>query len=117
MSSYTLEALLWDNSGKSDKIWGYVRAGNNYFNFWGRRSVVDKDGMVAGGKRPSLQFKMHPRRAPLETLERQKSRKGYKSLDVDNADHHVPGFTDFFESALVEARMCGKVRNDDWFDD
>lgn len=115
--SYELKRLLWNNDGSSDKIWGYVQAGNNYFNFWGRRSVVDKDGLTESGKRPSLQFKMHKNHGALETLARKKNDKGYKAVPEERVDSIVPGFTEFFESALVEARMCGKVRSDDWFED
>lgn len=116
--SYTLQKLLWNNEGKSDKIWGWVEAGDNWFCFWGKRQVVDVDGLV-GGKRPSLQFKMYIGKkglSELEKLSRNKQKKGYTNQDITDVDAVVPGFTSFFENALVTARLMGKVRTDDWAD-
>lgn len=113
--AYTLEKLMWNNTGNSDKIWGWVKAGDNLFCFWGKRQVVDSDGLV-GGKRPSLQFKMHQEVYDLENLAIQKRKKGYIIQDIENIDSVVPGFTAFFENALVTARLMGKVRTDDWAD-
>jgi len=114
--SYELETLLWDNSGSSDKIWGWVRSGDNFFCFWGKRQVVDKDGLTENGKRPSLQFKMFKDARDLHKLCDTKTRKNYRYQNTEEVDNVVPGFTDFFESALVMARMLGKVRADDWAD-
>lgn len=111
----TLKCLLWNSEGKHDKIWGWVETpSGNLFCFWGRRQVVDTDGMTPDGKRPSLQFKKHDRVGPLETLRFNKQRKGYKRVPLDDIENTVPGFNEFFDYALTTARMLGKVRTDDW---
>jgi len=119
--AYELRGLYWNCEGNHDKIWGHIKTpSGNLFNFWGRRTVVDKDGLGENGKRPSLQFKKHTYEYELEKLARKKESKGYDKVDVLNIDQVVPGFTEFFDYALVTARMMGKVRTDDldeWADD
>ena len=113
--AYTLECLLWNNEGKHDKIWGWVKTpSGNLFCFWGRRQVVDHDGMTTEGKRPSLSFKKHVKVSDLENVRFSKYRKGYKLVPLDELEGVVPGFTAFFDYALTTARMMGKVRTDDW---
>lgn len=113
--SYELKGLYWNSEGKHDKIWGFVETdGGNIFNFWGKRQVVDAEGMTENGKRPSLQFKKHESLYDLENLAHKKERKGYINVPLSGVDVIVPGFTEFFEYALITARMTGKVRTDDW---
>ncbi len=114
--SYRLRRLLWNyDKGIHDKIWGWVKTPNgNLFCFWGKRCVVDKDGLTPNGKRPSLTFKKHASEYTLELLAYEKEKKGYKEIGITRVDSVVPGFTDFFDYALVTARMLNKVRTDDW---
>ena len=112
--AYELRSLYWNNEGNSDKIWGHIKTpSGNLFNFWGKRQVVDKDGLGTNGKRPSLSFKKHTSEAKLEALGYQKWRKGYAKQDVEKVEELVPGFTEFFDYALVTARMTGTVMSDD----
>jgi hypothetical protein len=115
VADYTLKRLYWNNYAGHDKIWGWVKTPNgNLFCFWGKRSVVDTDGMTPEGKRPSLQFKKHTSEYDLSDLARSKVKKGYREVAQFDVDRWVPGFTAFFDYALVTARMTGKVRTDDW---
>ena len=114
-NAYTLEQLLWNNEGKHDKIWGWVRTpSGNLFCFWGRRQVVDKDGMTTDGKRPSLSFKKHTSLTMLSNVIGKKYNKGYFLVPLTDVEKIVPGFDEFFDYALTTARMMGKVRTDDW---
>jgi len=112
--AYKLESLYWNNEGTSDKIWGHISTpSGNLFNFWGRRQVVDKDGLGTNGKRPSLSFKKHTDEYKLQTLSRSKEQKGYNSVPVEDVEKICEGFTEFFDYALVTARMTGAVKTDD----
>lgn len=113
--SYTLSTLIWNNEGKHDKIWGWVQTpSGNLFCFWGRRQVLDKEGLTPDGKRPSLTFKKHFSVNELLETRRKKLLKGYTLVDLEHIESTVPGFNEFFEYALTTARMLGKVRADDW---
>jgi len=115
IKSCTVKSLLWNNEKNHDKIWGWVETSSgNLFCFWGRRQVIDRDGMTTDGKRPSLSFKKHAKVADLENVQISKYRKGYKIVPVNEVENIVPGFSTFFEYALTTARMMGKVRTDDW---
>lgn len=116
--AYELKALYWFKNGSSDKIWGFVKTpGGNLFNFWGRRQVVDTEGLTEGGKRPSLSFKKHSgfdAEWDLRKLAVSKIMKGYNEVPISEVDTIVPGFSEFFDYALVTARMTGAVKTDDW---
>jgi len=112
--AYKLESLYWNNEGTSDKIWGHISTDSgNLFNFWGKRQVVDKDGLGTNGKRPSLSFKKHTSKSTLIDLGFKKTQKGYKRIAVEDVETICEGFTEFFDYALVTARMTGAVKTDD----
>lgn len=105
MESCILKALLWNKSEGHDKIWGWVETpSGNIFRFWGKRSVKD-NGWVEGEKRPSLFFKQEKNINGLYKLYDHKLKKKYVGVDVNNVDEVVPGFTEYFEQALIGARL------------
>lgn len=81
----------WFKDAKSDKIWGILKSGNAYYNFWGKR-----------GKR--MQFK---RTADINFCH--KASKGYNELSLSQLEAIHPNFREEAESALVFKVMADQV--------
>jgi hypothetical protein len=82
----------WYKDGTSDKIWGILRVGDAYYNFWCRRGA-------------KMQFKAidYPKYG-------HKEKKGYKPINDAQLEAIYPGFFDEAQSNLVFALMADKVR-------
>lgn len=82
----------WYKDGTSDKIWGILRAGDAYYNFWCRRGA-------------KMQFKAidYPKYG-------HKEKKGYRPISDAQLETIYPGFFDEAQSNLVFALMADKVR-------
>ena len=82
----------WYNKDKSDKIWGILKVGSAYYNFWCRR----------GSK---MQFKRTD-----DLAYTHKRRKGYTEISSSTLEDIYPGFFDEAQNNLVFALMADKVR-------
>jgi hypothetical protein len=82
----------WFKEGTSDKIWGILKVGEAYYNFWCRRGA-------------KMQFKK-----TLSLKYYHKADKGYKSITSQKLEEIYPGFFDEAQSNLVFALMADKVR-------
>jgi hypothetical protein len=82
----------WLNEGSSDKIWGILKVGDTYYNFWCRRGA-------------KMQFKAidYPKYG-------HKQKKGYVEITDSRLEEIYPGFFDEAQSNLVFALMADKVR-------
>lgn len=82
----------WFREGDSDKIWGILKVGNSYYNFWCRRGA-------------KMQFKAidYPKYG-------HKEKKGYRPISDSQLEAIYPGFFDEAQSNLVFALMADKVR-------
>jgi hypothetical protein len=82
----------WFKDGNSDKIWGILKVGDTYYNFWCRRGA-------------KMQFKAidYPKYG-------HKQKKGYVEITDSRLEEIYPGFFDEAQSNLVFALMADKVR-------
>lgn len=98
--SYEIIFIGWNYNEikNTDKIWGFVRVGSDYFNFWGRRSK-------------KLTFKYHGDvntsdiKYMLERLAIAKEKKGYKDF-TNNIEKIDENFYKNFEREL----LCTKLK-------
>ena len=82
----------WFKDGTSDKIWGILKVGDAYYNFWCKRGA-------------KMQFKSidYPKYD-------HKRKKGYREISDSQLETIYPGFFDEAQSNLVFALMADKVR-------
>ena len=82
----------WYKDNTSDKIWGILKVGDAYYNFWCRRGA-------------KMQFKAidYPKYG-------HKQKKGYVEITDSRLEQIYPGFFDEAQSNLVFALMADKVR-------
>lgn len=82
----------WFKEGTSDKIWGILKVGSEYYTFWCKRGA-------------KMQFK---RTKDIKYGHKQK--KGYREISDSQLEAIYPGFFDEAQSTLVFALMADKVR-------
>ena len=97
-NGYEIKWLGWNNDGKHNKIWGYLRMNDGrYFAFWGRR-----------GK--TLRFKQHESLREVDRLSREKSgKKGYCFVKPEDYDHLVSDFIEKLETDCMVAILSEKI--------
>lgn len=105
---------------QSDKVWGWVIIANKYYTFWGKR-----EGKLQFKRERGLEgfgsTNFHTERQ-LQRAADCKAATGYKIISVHrNEDDGVfpeiekikPGFSSSFKRELFNARMFGKIRDED----